>query len=143
MGIRTYLQKVNGNEDVSVNVAYARRATLAEKKSGGTRIHSFPFRTIIDENKTFLDGIHIIRDCQNETFRHTNFNPVEFFAYRRKKYGLEPGEVYEPMTLTYQPLTLKDKGLTKLGDITYKTKWYPNGATTQAMYLTVMQRMNR
>ena len=44
------------------------------------------------------------------------------------------------MSLTYQPLTLKDKGLTKLGDITYKTKWYPNGATTQAMYLTVMQR---
>ena len=44
------------------------------------------------------------------------------------------------MSLTYQPLTLKDKGLTKLGDITYKTKWYPNGATTQAMYLTVMHR---
>lgn len=34
----------------------------------------------------------------------------------------------------------KDKGLSKLGDIKYKTKWYPNGATTQAMYLTVMHR---
>ena len=121
-------------------MAYARRATLAEKKSGGTRIHSFPFRTIIDESKTFMEAIHIIRDGQNEIFRHTNFNPVEFFAHRRKVYSLEPGEVYEPMTLTYQPLTLKDKGLTQLGDITYKTKWYPNGATTQAMYLTVMHR---
>ena len=65
MGMRTYFQKLNGNDDVSFNVAYARRATLAEKKFGGTRIHSFPFRTIIHEDKTFLEGIHIIRDGQN------------------------------------------------------------------------------
>lgn len=140
MGIRTYLQKMNGNDDVSINVAYARRATLAEKKSGGTRIHSFPFRTIISEDVSFLDGIHIIRDAQNEVFRHTNFDPVEYFAYRRKIYPVEPGLTYEPMSLTYQPMTLKEKGLSKLGDIKYKTKWYPNGATTQAMYLTVMHR---
>ncbi|MGN1138797.1 MAG: peptide synthetase, partial [Ruminococcus sp.] len=30
--------------------------------------------------------------------------------------------------------------LEKLGDIKYKTKWYENGATTQAMYLTVSHR---
>lgn len=140
MGIRTYLQKMNGNEDVSINVAYARRATLAEKKSGGTRIHSFPFRTIISEEKSFLEGILHIRDEQNETFRHTNFNPVEYMGYRRKLYPVEPGHTYEPMALTYQPLTLKDKGLPQIGDVRYKTKWYPNGATTQAMYLTVMHR---
>lgn len=140
MGIRTYLQKMNGNEDVSINVAYARRATLGEKKSGGTRIHSFPFRTIISEDKTFLEGLFHIRDEQNKTFRHTNFNPVEYMQYRRKLYPVEPGRTYEPMALTYQPLTLKDKGLTRIGDIHYKTKWYPNGATTQAMYLTVMHR---
>lgn len=140
MGIRTYLQKMNGNDDVSINVAYARRATLSEKKSGGTRIHSFPFRTIMDENKTFMDGINIIRDGQNQIFKHTNFNPVEYFAHRAKVYPVEPGRTYEPMSLTYQPLTLKEKGLSQLGDIKYNTKWYPNGATTQAMYLTVMHR---
>lgn len=140
MGIRTYLQKMNGNDDVSINVAYARRATLSEKKSGGTRIHSFPFRTIISEDMTFLEGIHAIRDGQNEIFRHTNFDPVEYRAYRSKVFPVEPGCSYEPMSLTYQPMTLKDQGLSKLGDIKYKTKWYPNGATTQAMYLTVMHR---
>ena len=87
-----------------------------------------------------MDAIHIIRDAQNETFRHTNFDPVEYFAYRRKLYPIQPGLGYEPMTLTYQPATLREKGLTQLGDIKYKTKWYPNGATTQAMYLTVMHR---
>lgn len=140
MGIRTYLQKMNGNDDVSINVAYARRATLLEKKSGGTRIHSFPFRTIISQDKTFMEGIYAIRDGQNEVFRHTNFDPVEYFAHRSEVFPVPEGAAYEPMSLTYQPATLKERGLTQLGDVKYKTKWYPNGATTQAMYLTVMHR---
>lgn len=138
MGLRTYFQKMNGFEDVSINTAIARRATLQEKKCGGTRIHSFPLRTIISEEKTFLEGIFEIRDRQYEIFRHANFNPVDYFAYRSKIYPNEKGRTYEPMSLTYQPLSLRDKELDKLGDIRYKTKWYPNGATTQGMYLTVM-----
>ena len=140
MGLRTYFQKMNGNDDVSINTAIARRATLKEKKSGGTRIHSFPLRTIIGEEKTFLEGIYEIRDMQNELFRHANYDPVAYFTHRAKTYPTKPGQTYEPMSLTYQPMTLKEKGLDKLGDIHYKTKWYPNGATTQAMYLTVMHR---
>lgn len=140
MGLRTYFQKENGNDDVSINTAIARRATLKEKRCGGTRIHSFPFRTIIPEDRTFLEGLREIRDLQNEMFRHANFNPVSYFAYRGRLYQNQPGQTYEPMSLTYQPMTLKEKGLEKLGDIRYKTKWYPNGATTQAMYLTVMHR---
>uniref|UniRef100_UPI00405628D4 condensation domain-containing protein n=1 Tax=Acetatifactor sp. TaxID=1872090 RepID=UPI00405628D4 len=140
MGIRTYFQKENGNDDVSINTAIARRGTLKEKKCGGTRIHSFPFRTILPREKTFMEGIEEIRNLQNEYFRHASYSPTEFFAYRSKKYPHEPGQTYEPMTLTYQPLTLREKGLNNIGDIQYKTKWYPNGATTQAMYLTVMHR---
>lgn len=140
MGLRTYFQKMNGNEDVSINTAIARRATLMEKKSGGTRIHSFPFRTILSEDKTFLEGVYEIRNKQNEIFRHANYNPVSYFAYRSQFYKTKSGQTYEPMSLTYQPMTLRDNGLDKLGDIQYKTKWYQNGATTQGMYLTVMHR---
>ncbi len=140
MGLRTYFQKMNGNDDVSINSAIARRATLKEKKAGGTRIHSFPFRTIISKDRTFIDAIYEIRDRQNEMFRHANFDPVSYFAYRSKLYPTAPGQTYEPMALTYQPMTLQDQGLEKLGGIKYKTKWYSNGATTQAMYLTVMHR---
>lgn len=140
MGLRTYFQKMNGNDDVSINSAIARRATLKEKKSGGTRIHSFPFRTIISKDRTFIDAIYEIRDRQNEMFRHANYDPVAYFAYRSKLYPTAPGQTYEPMSLTYQPMTLQDQGLEKLGGIQYKTKWYSNGATTQAMYLTVMHR---
>ena len=140
MGLRTYFQKMNGNDDVSINTAIARRATLKEKKSGGTRIHSFPFRTVISSEKTFMEGLNDIRDKQNEYFRHANYNPTDYFAYRSKTYPHAPGQNYEPMSLTYQPLSMKKDGLTKADGIQYKTKWYPNGATTQAMYLTVMHR---
>ena len=94
MGLRTYYQKMNGNDDVSINTAIARRATLREKKSGGTRIHSFPFRTIISEDRTFLDAIYEIRDRQNEMFRHANYDPVAYFAYRSKRYPNSPGQTY-------------------------------------------------
>ena len=111
-----------------------------EKRCGGTRIHSFPCRTIISKDRTFMEGIYEVRDRQNELFRHANYDPVEYFAHRAKTYPVERGCTYEPMSLTYQPMSLREKGLEQLGDIKYNTKWYPNGATTQAMYLTVMHR---
>lgn len=140
MGIRTCLQKQNQSDDVSIQVAYARRATLLEKKSGGTRIHCFPFRTIIPEDKTFLDGIKEIRDKQNETFRYVNFNPAEYLSYRTQYYKTAPGYNYESISLTYQPATLREKGLTDLGDIKYRTKRYGNGFYSDGLYLTVMHR---
>lgn len=141
MGLRTYFQKVNDVDDISINTTIARRATIKEKKSGGTRIHSFPFRTNIAKDRTFIEGIYEIRDKQNEMFRHANYNPVEYFAYRSQVYpGSPQGSTYESMSLTYQPMTLRENELDKTGGISYKTVWYPNGATTQAMYLTVMHR---
>lgn len=140
MGLRTFLQKENGNDDVSLTTTVARRATLAEKRSGGTRIHCFPFRTIVSKKDSFLEGIHKIRDGQNQIFRHANYDPVSYYAYRNKYYKLKDGQTYEPMSLTYQPLTLKDKGLDRLGDIKYQSAWYSNGAAAHSLYLTVMHR---
>lgn len=140
MGIRTYFQKVNQCDDVSMQIAYARRATLLEKKSGGTRIHCFPFRTVISEDKSFLEGIYEIRDRQNEVFRYVNFNPAEYLTYRGQYYKPPRGMGYETISLTYQPATLREKGLTDLGDIKYKTRRYCNGYYSDGMYLTVMHR---
>ena len=140
MGIRTYLQKINQCDDVSMQVAYARRATLKEKKSGGTRIHCFPFRTIIPEDKTFLDGIFEIRDKQYAVFRYVNYNPAEYLNYRNQFYHPPRGMGYETVSLTYQPATLREKGLTDLGGIRYKTKRYCNGYYSDGLYLTVMHR---
>lgn len=141
MGLRTVLSKFNNNEkDVSVKSCVSRRGTVCEKKSGGTRIHFFPLRTIIKPETTFIDAIQIIKAEQNKLFRHANYDPIEY-TYRRQKYwNHEPGETYESISLTYQPLTINGDA-EKVPDIPYKSFWYSNGVAAQALYLTVMHRV--
>ena len=140
MGMRTYLQKFNDNDEVSIVTTVARRATLKEKRCGGTRIHCFPFQTTVKKSDTFMEGLKIIRDGQNKLFRHANFSPTEYFYHRSQYYKNKPGHTYEPFSLTYQPATLADKGLDRLNGIQYRTAWYSNGVAAQALYLTVMHR---
>lgn len=138
MAVRTYLQKVNNNEpDVSIQNTVSRRATLLEKYSGGSRVHFFPCRTIVNTDDTFLEGCRKVRDSQNNVFRHANFNPIEFMGMRSKFYNNAPGETYESMSLTYQPLSMRSDDMP---DIRYKTNWYTNGVAAQNLYLTVMHR---
>lgn len=140
MGLRTYLQKENNLDDISLTTTIARRATLQEKRCGGSRIHCFPFRTIVPREDTFMEGLLKIRDGQNQLFRHANFDPVGYYGVRDKYFKNAPGQTYEPMSLTYQPLTLREKGLDRLDDIRYKTARYTNGVAAHTLYLTVSHR---
>ena len=140
MGLRTVLSIFNNREkDVSVKTNVCRRGTLNEKNCGGTRIHYFPFRTIIEPETTFLDAIRIIQKEQSRIFRHSNVDPVELTQKRAKRYNLRPGASYESISLTYQPLSLENDAA-KMPDIAYKSKWYSNGVAAQPLYLTVMHR---
>lgn len=140
LGIRTYLSKMNHEEeDISIKSAVSRRGSIQKKKSGGSRIHCFPCRSIIPPETTFLEALHIIQRNQFEIFRHADFDPVQVMRMASEKYRLRPGEGYECMALTYQPMTMR--GASKadmLSDIEYKTDWYSNGVAAQALYLTVM-----
>ncbi len=126
MGLRTYLQKENDQDDVSVTTTISRRATLLEKRCGGSRIHCFPFRTIVPKDDTFMEGLFKIRDAQNQYFRHANYSPSGISITGMIIISLKDGQTYECMSLTYQPLTMKydGPGLDKLGDIKYKTARY-------------------
>lgn len=140
MGLRTYFQKFNEADDVSIHTTVARRATIQEKTSGGTRIHCFPFRTIISRDKTFMEGLKQIQFQQNQLFRHANCDPVEVMNHERTFFAEQSeGGFYEPMSLTYQPLTLKASRA--VVDVPYKTDWYTNGVAAQELYLTVMHRV--
>lgn len=143
MGLRTVLSKFNDNEkDVSVKSCIARRGTLLEKRSGGTRIHFFPLRTIIEPETAFIDALGIIQNEQNRMFRHANYDPIAHTMQRGRYWKLQPGASYECMSLTYQPLTLKAREASDdLPDIAYKSRWYSNGVAGQPLYLTVMHRM--
>ncbi|MGN0537904.1 MAG: condensation domain-containing protein [Acutalibacteraceae bacterium] len=139
MGLRTVLSKFNNDEkDVSIISCVARRGTLSEKYSGGTRVHFFPLRTILENNLTFLEGIRVIQAEQNKIFRHANYDPIAVRMMQAKTWNPVQGSCYESMSLTYQPLTLNNTKT--LPDVDYKSMWYTNGVASQALYLTVMHR---
>ncbi len=140
MGLRTVLSKFNNDEkDVSIITCVARRGTLSEKYSGGTRIHFFPLRTVLENDLTFLDGIRVIQAEQNKTFRHANSDPISVRMKQAQAWNIIPGSCYESISLTYQPLTIT-KDTPSMPDVDYKSMWYTNGVAAQPLYLTVMHR---
>ena len=138
MGLRTVLSKFNDNEK-DVKTCIARRGTLLEKHSGGTRVHFFPMRTVMEPEMTFLDGVKMIQAEQNKIFRHANYDPIEVNMKRAEHWKNIRGTSYESIALTYQPLSLK-KNTKEMPDIPYKSFWYTNGVAGQPLYLTVMHR---
>nr|MDE6035936.1 peptide synthetase [Ruminococcus sp.] len=140
MGMRTVLSKFNDDEkDVSIKTCVSRRGTVSAKKCGGTRVHFFPLRTVMQPDITFLDGIHMIQLAQNKIFRHANYDPIEYIAKRNQYRNCKAGASYESISLTYQPLTLRSSKY-NIPDIPYKSMWYTNGVAGQPLYLTVMHR---
>ncbi|MCM1133852.1 MAG: condensation domain-containing protein [Ruminococcus flavefaciens] len=140
MGLRTVLSKFNDHEeDVSVRTCVSRRGTLLEKRSGGTRIHFFPIRTIMSPDMTFMDGLKMYQEKQNEIFRHANYDSVAQMMMSANHWNT-PGKTYESLSLTYQPMSMKQPSK-DLPDIPYKSMWYTNGVAAQPLYLTVMHRV--
>lgn len=142
MGLRTYLSKMNHFErDITIKSTVSRRGTLLEKKCGGTRVHFFPCRSIIEESDSFLNGIKKLQESQNKIFKHANYDPIAFTNERIKYYKNKPGQSYECMSLTYQPLSMRaEQSNIKDLDIKYQSNWYSNGAAASPLYLTVMHR---
>lgn len=134
LGLRSYFSKVNSREkDVIIHNAIARRGTLAEKNAGGTVVHSFPFRTIIDENMTFKSACEIISERQSSMYKHSNIDYVEILSLMSELYRNPQISTYLSVLLTYQPV----KQVSPNGEQLY-TKWYGNGALGIPLYLTVM-----
>lgn len=140
MAMRTVLSKFNDNEkDVSIKTVVARRGTLSEKKSGGTRVHFYPVRTIIEPETPFMEAIKMIQAEQSRIFRHANYDPVKVLGMTSEYGNARPYGTYDCMSITYQPMSLRAKN-TKLPDIPYKSAWYTNGVAAQPLYLTIMHR---
>ena len=139
--LRTVFSHFSGNvSDVSVKNAVARRGTLLERQSGGTRIHFFPLRTIIEPETTFMDALRIVQAKENALLRHANYDPIALMGEIGAHYGLPQGTTYECTTLTYQPLSVQNMKGKDLPDINFKSMWYSNGVAMQNIYVTVMHR---
>ncbi len=134
MGLRTYLAKVNSHEeDVSMHNIVARRGTIEEKSTGGTRAHVVAFRTIMPPETTFEEGCRMLFDKQNELYRHADFSPMEMFKVEKSLLPASQAQSYRACSLTFQPVPMKVENGPEI-----ETRWYSNGAVAQPFYLTVM-----
>lgn len=140
-GLRTVFSKFAGGEkDVSVKNAVARRGTLLESQSGGTRIHFWPLRTIIEPETSFRDALKIVQAKENALLRHANYDPIRYMGEICEKYGAPQGTGYECTTLTYQPVSAAAVKKYDIPEVNFKSKWYSNGVAMQHIYVTVMHR---
>lgn len=134
MGLRTYLAKVNSHEeDVSTYNVVARRGTLEEKMTGGTRVHFAHFRTIMPKETKFIDGCRMLFDKQNELYRHADFSPMEMFDLEKSLLPCKPGQSYRSASMTFQPVPMSVGNGPEI-----ESRWYSNGAVSQPFYLTIM-----
>lgn len=134
LALRVFLAQVNGRSpDVTINATIARRGTLAEKRSGGSRVHSLTFRSIFDEATTFADALDALLTMQNTHYRHADFPYSQYSKLVHEKYGTRPGEVFFGLLFTFQPLSLSPDG-----GLRHHTMWHCNGALSIDCYLTIM-----
>ncbi len=144
MGIRTALSVFNDNEqDVSFKMIINRRGTIGEKKSGGLRIGTFPTRSIVSPEDTFVTAVEKITDDQNKMYQHCSLGFMEMLALRHKSMPETalPDSTYDSVGFSYQPLMI----IPNINDEIAKTAkgvWYNNGASMIPVYITARHRAN-
>ncbi len=134
MALFTYLSKVNNYEkDVSIYHNIARRSTLQEKRTGGTRAQALCFRNIIDQSTTFLEACEQIQYKQDEVYRHADFNTVEMLGILREQQHIKAIEGYYSVSMSFQliPMELKEGK-------TIESRWYSNNAVATMLYINIM-----
>ena len=141
LGMRTVFSKFAGGEkDVSVKNAVARRGTLLESQSGGTRLHVWPLRTVIEPETSFMDALKIVQAKENALLKHAHYDPMRYMGEVGAAYGAPQGASYECTTLTYQPMSAAALKGHNIPDMKFKSMWYTNGVAMQHIYVTVMHR---
>jgi len=134
-GIRTALSKLNNRqEDIGFYSTFARRGTLQEKRSGGSRVHSNVLRTVMAEDMTFEKACQEIYAQQMAIYRHAECDPVEIIMLEAKTYGRKGYFTgWHTTIFTFQPIKLVVSDGTPI-----HTKWYCNGTFSGSNYLTIM-----
>ena len=142
LAMRTYLSKTNGGQDdITLRNFVSRRSTHAEWTCGGSRVLSFPCRTIISPDTEFLDALYELQNVQNKVYLHCNYDPVAVDRMLKDLYGAPANTEYISMSLTYQPMPVRMQN-EHLAGIKTRSVWYPNGAATKQIYLTVTHSSN-
>lgn len=134
LAFRSYLSKVNkGEKDITLYTIVARRGTLAEKNSGGSRAGFILFRTTFEEDDTFKKACEVIGEKQAAVYRHASIDSLEVMDILKNSFNVPEIGTYISSAVSYQPVRLVPPNGIKI-----ETKWYGNGAIGNPLFLTVM-----
>ncbi len=129
----TYDTAMTGFENTCITSTVSRRATLAEKSSGGSRVHFNLYPKQIDASQTFLQAAKEIGADFNLMFKHISA-PSQDNMYRMfELHGKKMVTAYHSMSITYQPIRISLPGVERI-----QMKWYTNGAASNHLYMTVV-----
>lgn len=128
-----YLSKICKTDDVSISITVARRGTLSEKNSGGTRIHFAFYRMIIDENESFIELCNKTYEQQIKYYKHMEIHPFEITGIQSQIYNSKPTDEFSTHAITFQPVKLEMPNHKP-----FECTWHDCGATGNGSYLTVM-----
>ncbi len=138
-GLRCALSEFNDREsNISFRLMLNRRATLLEKRSGGTTINFVNSRTDIPETATFTEAVKEYVAYQNHIFKHANMNYIKAVQMQAEKDKNPPLYVHEAIGFSYWspmehklPAELKDN---------LELVLYSNHASQQNLYISIYHR---
>lgn len=127
IAMRTYLSKINEyTDDVNFHFLINRRATLNEKRCGGSCASLLPLRTVIEKDKTFSEALGIAKNTAANIMRHVNIPPLELLTLPDKVEHRRMGATSASMMFTVCPanaFTMPDGWNCDLGGIS--TGYFP------------------
>lgn len=134
MALNAYLGALCETDDVTIISTLARRATLVQKRGGGTNTDNITVRTKFPHESTpFEEACHLLSNELNACYRHAAFSYTDMDALRRESYGTTPLMVYSGVYFCYQPYFIP--GTMKL-DFTFRR--LNNGNAATPLYMTIL-----
>ncbi|GEM_PF-3755276 len=132
LAVRTWLAHGCGVDDVTFTNVVSRRATLAQKKAGGTMANGLLFRTIIDKDASFEKGCNIVFNNLASTYRHPDIDAGEVVVMGYEKFGTPKLKTYSGMGFSYCNLPVSGQNMPM------SFRRIPTGKETLAAYCTLI-----
>ncbi len=129
-----HLLSVNKEDDFYPLVTMARRASLKQKRSSGTRVMGIPIRMKFSNDMTFEEACIYWQGRMNSYMKHCNLPIMEIEPFMRKYYSDKKlSNSYHAFNVTYNPYFVASDD-----DIPVHFNMYSNGGNTMPVYLTIM-----
>lgn len=124
-GLRTYCSAINyRTEDVSLMAVCANRSGFKEKNMSGCMAQPLILRTVIPEEKTFLETVNIITETRLELYRHSLYPYTKARDMFLDMYSLGPIQGANSMMFSWIPLPTGETMPFRADFRTYNLKSY-------------------